>query len=338
MVLEYRKDGVVLLSNDTEDIIKYTITKLFVDGKKVLYKSATLEGGEIHVYHLEDYLFNFLVVASDNEVLYDKDIQIYHNTLNYIKEGLNDICFDCGCKTKPNYDCDKCSDINIKTVNLLIACIHYYNIGFTKFKPVYDFLSEKSLGESTEFVNQFVKNIRFVGTGSLEKFYNKLILIYYSTFMFAEIVTSANFNESKEAKEKYDYDKYIECILANNIKIEDLMNSLDKSSRVYYWQEKNLQVRIDAISPLIDDVYLSGMRNEAYSVFEQGYKIKLEQVGKIVIAIKYSHLHEYEIYDVLGNDITDAFDAMYIEEESTQLFLSKNHFTLSEVYFKIKKN
>lgn len=337
MTLEYKNDGVIYLYNDSDETISYIVNKLFIDGKSKLFKSAKVKPKETVRFRLEDYLFHFLVLSSTNEVLYNDNIQVYHNTLNYIKEGMNAICFDCGCKQAKNYDCDTCSDINIDTVNLLIACTHYYNVGFTKYKPVYDFLKDKSLGETTELVNNFIRNIRFVGSGTLEKFYNKLILLYYATFMYGEIVTTVSNEEIDIVKEKYEYDKYIECILANNIKIEELMESLDKASRVYYWQEDHLQMRIDAISPLIDEMYLSAKRNQSYAMFEQGYKIKLEQVGKLAIAIRYSHLAQYEIYDVLGNDITDAFDAIFIEEESTQLFLTKTHYVPSEVFLKIRK-
>lgn len=130
-----------------------------------------------------------------------------------------------------------------------------------------------------------------------------------------------------------------------NIKTVTIQNNIDdcdespiKENKIYYWQEESLETTYQDIVPLVNQEYLDSKYNDTYSNFENGKNIDYTNVGRICFAdnknIEYAN---YEITDILGNDMSNFFTLTMIPSQTCNLIVSKNIYSFGEVFIKIKK-
>lgn len=281
----------------------------------------------------------FLIVAYGwdiEEVVFTDTIRNYPRLLKTIQDGIDEICFEClTCGKKSLKDCTNCPKDGKEELDLLTLIIHYYNLGFVDYYPSLEYIRNVTILDTQEAITNYVSQERLNGKGSINTSYKRLILLYYASIVLSELLNSSK--EDREiAMKDYGYYRYLPCFNKENFRLEDMIKALDNKTRVFYWQTSALQ-EIKPIHDLIDTEYLHLHQSETYATFEQGFKIKHPEYGKICLAINYADLGGYEIYDVLGNDITDSFDIMVNEKAITVVFLSKLPFVKSEIFFKIRK-
>lgn len=106
---------------------------------------------------------------------------------------------------------------------------------------------------------------------------------------------------------------------------------------VYFWQNNNTADNIDNVIPLITNEFVETKPFELFSIFQQGYIVNYSQIGRICFALKPTELISIQITDALNNDITDIFDTHYFADLKIKLYVSKNPYTYSSIYFKFKK-
>ena len=132
------------------------------------------------------------------------------------------------------------------------------------------------------------------------------------------------------------YDRCLSCESCLTI-IEEPMEP-QIGTNVYYWQAANITDTITEVLSTINEAFFETVPFENISIFEQGFIVTYTQVSRrICFAIRETEIATYTITDSLNNDVTDEFDVQYLEEVKAILFVSKNQYSHSSIYFKFKK-
>lgn len=106
---------------------------------------------------------------------------------------------------------------------------------------------------------------------------------------------------------------------------------------VFYWQLDSLIEDIDDVIPLITPDYIVTKPYTSFEMFEEGFAITYNLIGRICFAIFETQNEEYVIKDVLDNDITPVFDTFFFEDTKIKLFVSKSVYSFAQITFKIQK-
>lgn len=110
-----------------------------------------------------------------------------------------------------------------------------------------------------------------------------------------------------------------------------------EEGKLYYWQETDPETTYNDIIPLVNQEYLDTKDSDTYSNFENGKVINYSSIGRICFADNNNiEFTNYEIKDILGNDIGNFFTISQINNEFA-LIVSKNIYSYGEVFIKIKK-
>lgn len=323
-----------------DDVLDYVeIYEKGLDTPKLIYdRKIHLSAGTSLELSIPNKDGTYIIVgkdASKREVYYT-EIKQYDNLLRYIKKGIDGLCMDCS-NTPKQDDCPDCNDATTEEFDLFLSVLFYFNLDYVYYKPILDYIKNEVLDEMDDDIMHFI-NLQRIGSkkGDLKISYKKMIILYYSSIVLGSLSQTADKKEQEELKDYYGYKKYQRCFNKYNFRLDDMQDAIDTKTRVFYWQTSPTQA-IMPVADLISDSFLEQHRSKPYSSFEQGYKITLTQVGKLAIAIQFADLQDYIFCDMLGNDITDAFEKAIVEEEGTVLFLSKTHYIPSQIYLKIKR-
>ena len=160
----------------------------------------------------------------------------------------------------------------------------------------------------------------------------KLLNIYNTILYNSKIICNTNYQEIYQMSKS---DKFIQAE-------KDDCNTIPtqpKLTKIYYWQEESYLTTIDDIIPLIDDEgYFTNKLYDTYSNFENiGKTINYEFLGKICFYAEESDDKQFIITDILNNDVTDIFDITYLSDSNDTLFVSKDFYTPSDIFFKLMK-
>lgn len=122
-----------------------------------------------------------------------------------------------------------------------------------------------------------------------------------------------------------------ECTEDNNsTNPEDIM-------KVFYWQLENITQTIENVIPqLTDNIYLSSKAFTTFADFHLGKIIDYTNIAKIAFAVAQTEDVSYTLTDVMNNDVTDEFDVYYAPIIKAKVYISKNNYTYSSIFFKIK--
>ena len=104
---------------------------------------------------------------------------------------------------------------------------------------------------------------------------------------------------------------------------------------VYYWQFDDLTTDI-SFAPNITQEFLDLQNFLPIQNFLSGYLVDYTTVGRIAFAISNTFEDAFAIYDALNVEITDiVFDKYFNTELNTQIYISKEYYTFSTIYFKL---
>ena len=135
-----------------------------------------------------------------------------------------------------------------------------------------------------------------------------------------------------------NYTTYDRCLSCHSCLItEEEPMEPQIGTNVYYWQLTNTSDKIQQVIPLINTSFFDTVPFQNITTFESGYIVSYSAIGRICFAIRESNLALYSISDSLDNDVTDEFEKVYLPEHKTILFVSKNYYSHSNIYFKFKK-
>ncbi len=109
--------------------------------------------------------------------------------------------------------------------------------------------------------------------------------------------------------------------------------------KIYYWQENTPLTGINEIAPLTYNLnYFNNKASDYYEIFETvGKTIGYDSFGKICFYATESNNSTFIFKDVLNNDVTDIFDVLYLQNSNSTLFVSKDAYSVSNIFFKITK-
>lgn len=108
-------------------------------------------------------------------------------------------------------------------------------------------------------------------------------------------------------------------------------------TKVYYWQLSSIAEDVDDVENIVDQEYLDSKLFKAVSVFEQGFNVDYNAVGRICFAVQETEAQNWQITDTLNNNVTDAFDSFYLASLKAVVFVSKEYYSHGNIFFKFKK-
>ena len=160
----------------------------------------------------------------------------------------------------------------------------------------------------------------------------KLLKIYNTLLHGSKIICNNNYREVYQMSKT---DKFIQAE-------KDDCNTIPtqpKVTKIYYWQEQSYLTTITDILPLLTSTnYFTNKLFESYSNFENiGKTINYPYLGRICFYATESDNKNFIITDVLNNDVTDVFDTNYSSTLNNTLFVSKDFYTPSDIFFKLKQ-
>ena len=160
----------------------------------------------------------------------------------------------------------------------------------------------------------------------------KLLKIYNTLLHGSKIICNNNYQEVYQMSKT---DKFIQAE-------KDDCNTIPtqpKVTKIYYWQEQSYLTTItDILSLLTSTNYFTNKLFESYSNFENiGKTINYPYLGRICFYATESDNKGFIITDVLNNDVTDVFDTNYSSTLNNTLFVSKDFYTPSDIFFKLKQ-
>ena len=160
----------------------------------------------------------------------------------------------------------------------------------------------------------------------------KLLKIYNTLLHTSKIICNNNYQEIYQMSKK---DKFIQAEKTdcNTIPLQPT------TTKIYYWQEESYLTTIEDIQPLTyNETYFTDKLFDTYDNFENiGKTINYENIGRICFYATESNDQQFIITDILNNDVTDIFDIVYLSDSNDTLFVSKDFYTPSDIYFKIIK-
>lgn len=109
-----------------------------------------------------------------------------------------------------------------------------------------------------------------------------------------------------------------------------------ENKEIYYWQFDDLSKTID-FAPQIDQAFLDTKDTVTLGELNNGVAIPYIGIGRVAFAITGTQPGLYTIRDILGQDITEnVFDSHYDFGTETEIFISKEHYTHSTIFYKFE--
>lgn len=131
------------------------------------------------------------------------------------------------------------------------------------------------------------------------------------------------------------YDQKENCYCS----IEDSSTELlEEKEEIYFWQFDDLGLNINNAPDLTLEV-IKSKESISYDSFSNGNTFNYNSIGRIAFAFVNINQGKYRIYDILGNDVTDiVFDNYYNNDLKTDIYVSKEHITYSNIFYELKLN
>ena len=159
----------------------------------------------------------------------------------------------------------------------------------------------------------------------------KLLKIYNTLLHGSKIICNNNYQEVYQMSKT---DKFIQAE-------KDDCNTIPtqpKVTKIYYWQEQSYLTTITDIIPLLTSTnYFTNKLFDTYSNFENiGKTINYNYLGRICFYATESNNQKFIVTDILNNDVTNIFDIVYLATSNATLFVTKDFYTPSDIFFKFK--
>lgn len=126
-----------------------------------------------------------------------------------------------------------------------------------------------------------------------------------------------------------------ESLIPDNCCGDDSGGGTD-TMKMFYWQLNSFTDNVVVVQNEIDQAYLDAKPSQNLSVFLSGFTVGYNQIGRICFAIQATTIQEWEIYDALNNNVTELFDSFYDVDLEAMVYVSKELYTFSSIFFKFK--
>lgn len=322
------------LSNTGVANMPYTVFKINCDTTTEMISGTILPGKSVTLnfkvdgdYRLE-YLYTPIVGFDLEDSIY---ISYYYNLTNSFIATAEKVL--CGCT--PCATCEECNTceeyLEAFTKSFAIA-----TVTSPLYKAYTDAVIEDSKCSFTDSVLCSTIKEKVYGNSETKEVLLKIVAAYYAAFYYKDLILAVDTEEKAYVTTKYKFDKLAKCIKKLGVDPKETLDKLEEGTMVYYWQLDNVQDDITEVVPLITPSYLTSKLSKTYEIFEQGYIVQYNLIGRIVFAIASTQVVNFAITDALNNDITDEFDKD-ISIPNTVVYVSKNPYSYSSIYFKFKK-
>jgi len=124
----------------------------------------------------------------------------------------------------------------------------------------------------------------------------------------------------------------VECVLSGY----NPVGIIPSGTIIYYWQYTDPSTQTSEINNVTQEFLNSQLFNTPEN-FSNGILIPYTSIGRIGFAVKNSTIEQYSIYDIMEQDITDVvFTKIYNANLNTTIYVSNEHYSHSNILFKIK--
>lgn len=279
-----------------------------------------------------DYLVTMLTPSEEITIPFHYN----KNTMKVVIDGMEDVCNICNCK-----DCGDCEDKGVcksdKFLVTLNTVLAYYFLNIDKYSQLSEFIFSKLECEIRESLTCMINLKSMVNKSDFTELAEKLIVVFYSIFLVEELLGDITEEEVSVIKEKYKVDRFQTCLLKYNIRLEDIIKEITDNTLVYYWNQGNYSLDIQELSESLSMSYLDSKPKESLSVFQDGFVVPVTSISKIAFVVRRSANDSFQILDALGNNVTETFDTFYNPTLQAAIFISKNVYAPSNIFFKFKK-
>lgn len=184
--------------------------------------------------------------------------------------------------------------------------------------------------------------------GPLSNFY---LGIYWAGMYFIEKQEAGTDEDQQDfLLTKFRYKDITKCLCGLCISMEDLETIFNKDIvtpeepeepeelEVYYFQFDSLSLAIGDSALVTTDWLAANATKIVESAFLDGIVVPLPTIGRIGFTIK-ADTGTYSIYDELGQNVTDiVFNTTTDVAEGRQIFISKEYYAYSTLYYQLIKN
>lgn len=319
------------LINDGVLPMTYTITNITCDSE------TTVKTGVIQPDNASVLTFitdgEYSVLLDDGDTTQTFTIKTFENLLaSLIREFENILC---GCsKCNDCEECESCEDF----MQTLVKSFSFYSLNFPLYQAFSNSLITNTYCDLLGLVNCVLIKERVYGKAEVRDIIMKIIRDYYGTFYYKDLAMAVDDEEKEYVSTKYKAPKILKCIRKLGTNPSQILDDTEANSKVYFWQLASISDDINDVIPLISQPYLDTKPNLPFTDFELGHTVTYTGTAPIVFAVGPTQIEDFIIKDSMNNDITDQFDTHYFDTLAIALFVSKTYYSVSNVYFKFKKD
>lgn len=288
---------------------------------------------------------------SDIEKLIDVVKYLQDSIITQAKALLCTGTADCGC---PEIDINCLSAASKKCLNsksIFVKLLNFQSLQIPTYGPNYlnIFTSFISNGVETyeckaqTTMNNILKEECITGNvKSVDSLFNMYLALYWAGMYFIEENLAIGDEEQLEfLLTKFSYDTIVGCLCTTCIDIDTLKDlfTVDPTDlSIFSFQYDNISDDINDVAIITDEfLALNGEEHTEESLLD-GKLIAYSQTGRVGFVIRNTLPDAYIIFDVLGNDITTSvFDKVYDGLTLEEIYVSKNYYTPSSIFYKFVK-
>jgi hypothetical protein len=325
------------------------------DSNSLLITSTILNGNNIELPVTKDGKYK-VVLSAESET----DITVFFNVFKYLQNSItNDILSllcgleDCGCKELKSNCLGKAGKKCLTHKSIFVKLLTYQSLylpiyGNTYYSAFVNFLEDgiKLYNCKTQAIlNKIIQEECITGSvKSVDKLFSMYLALYWAgMYSIDKDIAGVDEAELTFIKEKYSYDKIVNCLCETCVTMEELEEIFttipsDIVPTFIAFQFDNISYNLSNID-LLTISYLNNNGTE-YTIeeAETGMNYTYGIVARIGFVITGVESGTYEIRDALNNVITDAvFDIVYDNILKKETYISKEFVTPSSIYFKFIK-
>lgn len=343
------KDTFVLV-NKTSSLLSYTLTiGKCNDSDQLLIDSSLLENETKVLTTIKDGYYSLNVEGTIVHFSNWKGLRT--SLIPLIKQTL---CSDCGCASVGCLPAEAIDCLRNQSLFNFIQTYQQLIKPYSISTPIltnpiiFNFIERVINDNICSFRGRLCKQLLETDitgqTNTDKELFNYTIAIAYLALYNYDIqAIDATILNNTEVSEEIDYLNkvyHFKCIekCINKLGLNLIQELVVDTSNVlvYYWQQDSLTADIIDIASLITQPYLNTKSNQVFSIFNSGYVVNYETIGRIAFVVQPTLSQSFIILDAMGLDITDNFESQYFPSISAILFVSKEVIIPSNLYFKFK--
>mgnify|MGYP003639247557 CR=1 FL=1 len=285
------------------------------------------------------------------EVEGEASITVYFTAFKELQDSIIEnakeiLCGDCiECNGKRNKECQKAQ-------NFFVKGLSFENLFVPSYGSDYPLIFSSFLSTSVKTItckiqtrlNTILAEELVRGRACPKKVSNISDLytaLYWAAMYFIEEDIAGEDDEQLDfIKDKFHYDSIIECLCELCIDINTLKENYAQdivASEIISFQFDGTEFDIND-SDLLTSSWLeiNGVL-ESQDLLLSGKNIINSLLGRVGFVVTNTQ-DKYRFFDALGNDITDTvFDNVWEEVSKRQIYISKEYYTPSTIYYKFIK-